>query len=119
MNEFERGFTEELEKIGVLSWAIPGALFGGWGAAKAIKEQAMGPERTEEARQKSYFTKYPSLSALGITGPALWGTGKGLEAYGRRGETGLHRAASATAGTLGEWWTGMDPAVALQRGLGL
>ena len=119
MDEFERGFREELEKIGVLGWAIPGALFGGYGAAKAIKEQAMGPERAEEARQKSYFTKYPTVSALGLGSPALWGAGKGLEAYGRKGETGLHRAASAAAGTLGEWWTGMDPLVAIQRGLGL
>jgi hypothetical protein len=119
MNDFERGFTEELEKIAVLAWAVPGALFGGAGAGKAIYQHAKSGPRSEELRQKKYFTKYPTVSLMGLTGLPLWGAGKGLEAYGSRGDTGLHRAASGTAGVLGSWWQGMDPAVALQKGLGL
>lgn len=121
MSDFERGFLEErdrMEKTGILPWAIPGAAFGAWDAGKAIKAHTAEGPRSEELKQKSYFTKYPTASVLGVTGLPLWGAGKALESYGKKGDTGLHRAASATAGTLGSWWSGMDPAVALQKGLG-
>ena len=119
MNDFERGFHEELEKIGIWGWAVPGAAFGAYGGTKAIAEHAKEGPRSEEVKKKRYFTKYPTVSAMGIGGLPLWGVGKGLEAYGREGDTGLRRAASGTAGVLGEWWSGMDPGVALQKGLGL
>lgn len=119
MNEFERGFREELEKIGVWAWAVPGALFGGAGAGKAIYQHGKSGPRDEELKQKTYFTKYPTASLLGVTGLPLWGAGKALEAYGRGGDTGLRRAASGTAGALGSWWQGMDPMVAIQKGVGL
>lgn len=122
MNDFERGFREELgkiEKTAVFWWVAPGAAMGTVGAGKAIKQHAAAGPRSEELKKKTYFTKYPTASLMGIGGMPLWGAGKALESYGSKGDTRLHRAASGTAGALGSWWSGMDPVVGLQKGLGL
>jgi hypothetical protein len=122
MNDFERGFCEELEKIektAVFWWVAPGAAFGTYDAAKAIKAHSAEGPRSEELKQKKYFTKYPTASFVQGVGLPLWGAGKALESYGSKGDTRLHRAASGTAGALGSWWSNMDPVVAIQKGVGL
>lgn len=122
MDEFHRGFFDELENIrkeayGPLVAAVaPAVAFAGYDAAKAIKEQA-GP-RTEALKQKSYLTKYPSVGMFGTGGVPWWGLGKGMEALGRRGDTRFHRGMSAGAGTIGGMLQ-MDPGIAVQKGVGL
>jgi hypothetical protein len=121
MSDFELGFREELEKIektAIFWWVAPGAAMGTYDAAKAIKAHSAEGPRSEELKQKKYFSKYPTASLMGVGGLPLWGAGKALESYGSKGDTGLHRAASGTAATLGSWWSGMDPIVGLQKGLG-
>lgn len=124
MNEFERGFYEELENIRKEAWlplaaaVVPAAGFAGYDAYKAIKEQAVKGPRTEEAKQKSYLTKYPTVGLLGTALIPHWAVGKGMEAIGRRGDTPFHKAMSAGAGTIGAI-TKTDPLVAIQQGVGL
>jgi hypothetical protein len=124
MTPFEQGFYDELENIQkagwlqLAGWVVPAVGMAGHDVYKATKEQAVAGERPEEVKAKSYLTKYPTVGLVPGMQVAPWGVGKGLEALGRRGDTRLHKALSTGAGALGAWQQ-MDPAVALQKGLGL
>ena len=124
MDGFRRGFNDELGHIkealwGAVAYAVPTVGFAAYDTQKALREQLKQypeGERPEEVKEKTYFSKYPGL--MGTNAPHIWGTGKLLEGYGRKGETLLHRAASAGAGTLGAA-TQVDPLAMIQKGVGL
>lgn len=124
MDEFHKGFEDELENIRkeallpLVATIAPTVGFAGYDAYKAIKEQAAAGPRSEELKQKSYLTKYPSIGLLGTAMVPHWALGKGMEAIGRRGDTPLHKAMSAGAGVMGGI-TASDPIIAVQKAVGL
>lgn len=122
--EFQQGFQDELENIRKEAWlplaatVAPTVGFAGYDAYKAVKEQAAKGPRSEELKQKSYLTEYPSVGLLGTAMVPHWALGKGMEALGRRGDTPFHKAMSAGAGVMGGI-TASDPIIALQKSIGL
>jgi hypothetical protein len=128
MITFDQAFQDELQKIAtslekrgywqLVAGAVPSVGFAGYDTYKAWKEQMGEGERPEELKEKSYLTKYPTLGLTGTALVPMWAAGKGMEALGRKGDTGFHRAMSAGAGTAGAI-ASMDPVAALQKGVGL
>ena len=125
--EFERGFQDELLTIvkqAQLQIIIPAAIgagvstgFGGYDIYKALQEQNPLSElpRTEEEKEKTYWTKYPTVNPSWWP---LWASGKALERFGRSGDTFLHRGASLGSGTLAAGTEMLSPTTSFQKMLG-